>query len=157
MKFQKSSRHHKLTGYFGESLVLYWLSRHGFECALVDHTGIDIIARRPDSEEVMGISVKSRSRSAGTEATSLKIEKVEVLKVEQACHAFGCIPYWALVIDAGGVIQVFILSQEHLLTIYPGGNSIIAWQMSPRRLEQYRADPEIKRFEFRVQPGTWWE
>jgi len=32
---------------FGESLVLYWLSKHGFECAKVDHTGIDLIANNP--------------------------------------------------------------------------------------------------------------
>ncbi len=31
----------------GEPLVLYWLSKYGLECALVDHTGIDIIVRNP--------------------------------------------------------------------------------------------------------------
>jgi hypothetical protein len=44
MKINKSSGHAKITGDFGESLILYWLSKYGFECALVDHTGIDIIA-----------------------------------------------------------------------------------------------------------------
>jgi hypothetical protein len=48
MKLAKSSRHSKITGDFGESIVLYLLSRHGFECARVDHTGIDLIARRPN-------------------------------------------------------------------------------------------------------------
>jgi Holliday junction resolvase-like predicted endonuclease len=65
---QKSSRHSKITGNFGEALTLYWLSKRGFECADVDHTGIDLIARRPLSEEVLGISVNCRSRSEGTEA-----------------------------------------------------------------------------------------
>ena len=47
MRVNKSSRHTKITGDFGETLVLYWLSKYGFECAPVDHTGIDIIARNP--------------------------------------------------------------------------------------------------------------
>ena len=45
MKLNKCSRHSKIAGDFGETLILYWLSKYGFECALVDHTGIDIIAR----------------------------------------------------------------------------------------------------------------
>jgi len=67
MEVIKSSRHSKIRGDFAESLILYWLSKYGFECALVDHTGIDIIARNPHTNEVMGISVKSRSRNIGKE------------------------------------------------------------------------------------------
>ncbi len=63
----KSSRHSKITGDFAEGLVLYWLSKHGFESARVDHTGIDLIARNPSANELMGVSVKSRSRQVGTE------------------------------------------------------------------------------------------
>jgi hypothetical protein len=63
MKIQKSSRHSKITGDFAESLILYWLSKYGFESAKVDHTGIDLIARNTVTNEVMGISVKSRSRN----------------------------------------------------------------------------------------------
>ncbi len=39
MELSKSSRHSKITGDFAEHLVLYWLSKYGFECAKVDHTG----------------------------------------------------------------------------------------------------------------------
>ena len=62
MDILKSSRHSRITGDFGEALVLYWLSKYGFECARIDHTGIDLIARNPHMHELMGISVKSRSR-----------------------------------------------------------------------------------------------
>ncbi|MEW6067034.1 MAG: hypothetical protein AB1610_01865 [Nitrospirota bacterium] len=54
MKITKSSRHSKITGNFAESLILYWLSKYGFECAKVEHTGIDIIARKPNLNTVMG-------------------------------------------------------------------------------------------------------
>lgn len=57
VRISKSTRHAKITGDFGETLVLYWLSKYGFECAPVDHTGIDIIARNPHTQEVLGISV----------------------------------------------------------------------------------------------------
>ena len=67
MKINKGARHAKITGDFGESVIMYWLSKYGFECALVDHTEIDIIARNPHACEVMGISVKSRSRTEGSE------------------------------------------------------------------------------------------
>lgn len=59
MDITKSSRHSKIAGDFSESLVLYWLSKFRFECASVDNTGIDLIARNPYNGELMGISVKS--------------------------------------------------------------------------------------------------
>ena len=88
MDILKSTRHSKITGSFGEALVLYWLSKHGFECARVDHTGIDLIARNPHTGEFMGISVKSRSRSAGKEHTSVNISNDNFAKAEAACAAF---------------------------------------------------------------------
>ena len=73
LKIIKSSRHHKITGNFGEHFVLYWLSKYGFECAHVDHVGIDLIAKNPHTNERMGISVKTRSRAEGTEKTSVRL------------------------------------------------------------------------------------
>ena len=89
MKISKSTRHAKITGDFGEALVLYWLSKYGFECAPVDHTGIDIIARNPHTNEVMGISVKSRSRTEGPEEEYVSIPNdstVEVFCGVQLCR-----------------------------------------------------------------------
>jgi len=89
---EKSSRHAKITGDFGESVVLYWLSRSGFECARVDHTGIDLIAKRPRSEERLGISVKTRSRVPGTETDSVNIGQArDLARVVEACSAFQCV------------------------------------------------------------------
>lgn len=107
MRIQKSSRHSKITGDFGETLVLYLLSKTGFECALVDHTGIDIIARALKSKEVMGISVKSRSRTTGAEGTNITIRRDDMEKAQNACKAFRCRPYFAFVIDEKGLIRVF--------------------------------------------------
>src|SRR5258708_36213600 len=96
-RIDKSSRHSKITGDFAERLVLYWLSKYGFECAYIDHVGMDIIARNPHSPEVMGISVKSRSRNTGKEGTTLSVPVEHLQKLEKACEDFHCRPYLAIV------------------------------------------------------------
>ena len=106
----KSSRHSKIAGNFGEALVLYWLSKHGFECALVDHVGIDIIAAK-DGER-MGISVKCRTRMTKENARKgVLIKRDNFEKAEDACKDFGCKPYLAVVADhisVDGMLLVFI-------------------------------------------------
>ena len=155
MKLTKSSRHSKITGDFGESLVLYWLSKYGFECAMVDHTGIDLIARNPNNEKVLGISVKSRSRTGDTKSSSLNIGNANFEKAAKACEAFGCIPYFAIVIDAGDKITVFVLSMEELERIAPQGKSVSSWKMSPKYLEQYKNNPNIMMIELSHNTPRW--
>jgi Holliday junction resolvase-like predicted endonuclease len=157
MKITKSSRHSKITGNFSENLVLYWLSKYGFECATVDHIGIDIIARNPHTEEVMGISVKSRSRKEGTEGTYLGINNDNFDKIEKACKSFNCIPYFAIVVDEKDKIYGFILSMDKLLKLSPKGKKISAWKMTKKHIKSYYKDPKIKVFEFQHKTSTWWE
>ena len=153
---EKSSRHAKITGDFGEALVLYWLSRSGFECARVDHTGIDLIAKRPRSDERLGVSVKSRSRAPGTEADSVNIGRPEdFAKLAAACAAFQCVPYFAVVVDAGGRMSVFLLSKEHLEHLYPRRTGMTSWSMTPTRVKQYLADSSIRSLEFTVISEHW--
>jgi Holliday junction resolvase len=152
----KSSRHSKITGDFAEALVLYWLSKHGFECARVDHTGMDLIARNPQTNELMGISVKARSRSTGTEETHLKIENVNAEKLTAACDAFGCAPYVAIVVDAGTFIRCFITTLSHLRAL-SGTRKHIGLAMRPSDLVRYYDDPEIVIFQFESKTVRWWE
>ena len=156
MKINKSSRHSKITGNFAENLVLYLLSKSGFECANIDHTGIDIIARKPYTDEVMGISVKSRSRVEGKEGTSVTISKDNFDKIKKACEAFSCVPYFAVVVDEEGKIYCFILSMEKLLKIFSVGKTACDWKMNKKHIEQYYKDEEIKIFEFDYKDHHWW-
>jgi Holliday junction resolvase-like predicted endonuclease len=123
MKIKKSTRHAKIAGDFGEVLILYWLSKYGFECASVDHTGIDIIARNPHTQEIMGVSVKSRTRTEGAEEEYVSIPNENFAKAEAACKAFGCLPYFAIVVDAGDTVRGFLLPMSHLLELFPKGKT----------------------------------
>lgn len=156
MKIKKSTRHAKITGDFGQTLVLYWLSKYGFECALVDHTGIDIIARNPHTKEIMGISVKSRCRTEETEEEYVSIPNDNFQKAEAACDAFGCVPYFAIVVDAGDTIKGFLLPMKRLLTYFPKGKTASGWKMSRQHLEKYSRDSEIKTFVFTTKTTNWW-
>lgn len=157
MKVKKSSRHSKITGNFAENLVLYWLSKYNFECANVDHTGIDIIAKNPKTKELMGISVKSRSRKEGTEGSYLGINNKNFIKIKKACKAFGCVPYFAIVVDEKDKIYCFILSMEKLLRMFPERKTMAAWKMGDRYLKKYYRDKEIKIFEFSYKTHSWWK
>lgn len=154
MKIKKSPRHSKITGNFGENLILYWLSKYNFECANVDHTGIDIIAKNTHTKELMGISVKSRSRSEGTESESLTINNKNFDKARKACKSFGCVPYFAIVIDAKDKIYCFILSMKKLLRILPPKKNNLYWKMGKDSLGKYYKDSEIKMFEFTYNNNT---
>lgn len=139
----KSSRHQKITGDFAELLVLYWLSKSGYECARIDHTGIDIIAAAPDGTR-MGISVQGRSRKSGTEKSHVNLHEFEEARV--ACGPFGCVPYSAIVVDRAGTISCYLLSLGHLEKI-AGGNAPRTWPMSDKFLKGCHNDPKIARFE----------
>lgn len=157
MEINRSSRHAKIAGDFGETLVLYWLSKHGFECARVDHTGIDVIALNPHTHERMGISVKTRTRTVGRERRDVILALDEFEKVGEACAAFGCQPYFAIVVDASGIIRVFITPMARVLQLFPGRADGSGWRMSPSHLAKYDQDPEIMTFELQLKPGRWWK
>lgn len=157
LEINKSSRHPKIAGDFGESLVLYWLSKHGFECAKVDHTGIDLIAKNPHTNEVMGISVKSRTRAKGQENTSVNIvtKSGDFLKINAACEAFHCNPYFAIVVDSPDAVRVFIVSKPDLIEL-SGRKRNCYWRMSPHDLAQYAKHDRIRSFELQIKNGQWW-
>jgi Holliday junction resolvase len=155
MEVIKSSRHSKITGDFAEGLVLYWLSKHGFECARVDHTGLDLIARNPHTEELMGISVKARSRNTGTEETHIKIDRSNVPKLKAACTAFGCVPYFAIVVDAAAAIRCFVITLDYLVEL-SGKRQELGIGMRLKDIERYYADEQIIVFQFESKTLRWW-
>ncbi|MCY3020881.1 MAG: hypothetical protein NTW87_17835 [Planctomycetota bacterium] len=155
MDVNKSSRHAKITGDFGEALVLYWLSKYGFECARVDHTGIDLIARNPHTHEIMGISVKCRCRKEGTEGKSVNIAQHHIRNADEACNAFGCKLYFAIVVDAGDRIRVYMVPRKRMLALLSKSKTP-TWRMSEEYLDHYSREKQIQAFEFRTSTKRWW-
>jgi hypothetical protein len=151
----RSSRHSKISGNFGENTILYLLSKSGFECALIDHTGIDILARNPHTNELIGISVKSRSRVVQKRyAVGIKNDDLE--KADAACKSFGCKTYFAIVVDESDKIYCFLTSKDHLLKLFPNKKQGSLWKMSDNWLEKYRKDPAINMVQFSQETIRWW-
>jgi len=156
MHIDRSSRHALISGNFGEALVLYWLSKHGFECARVDHIGIDILAKNPHTKELMGISVKCRTRPKGKEKESVTIRESDLTNIEKACVAFGCKPYFAIVVDAAYVTRVFITSKESFLKLAPKKRNCY-WGMNDASLKRYTGDKMVMTFMLEAKATRWWE
>jgi len=149
-----SSRHKKIVGDFGEHLILYWLSKHGYECARIDHVGIDLIAVHPNSGERLGVSVKSRNKKTSVNVIE---NHGDLDKIRSACKAFGCEPYVAVVVDVDenreNKMYGFLTSLEYFLEKHPSNTK--AWSISAKMLKSYRTDPEVKMFECDYQNIRW--
>ena len=156
----KSSRHQKIIGQFGEHIVCNWLSRSGFEVAIVDHTGLDIIAYRLETKQRLGITVKSRTRRAGTEAESVNLFSTRHegrAKLMAACNAFGCEPWIAVYVEASNGGDIFLTSLAHYDEAYRGksGRENEDWKMGPNYRKHYEADPGVQHLRVRFDKTGW--
>ena len=159
MPILKSSRHQKIIGNFGENLIINWLSRSGFEVVLVDHTGIDIIAYHKNLKKRIGITVKSRTRSEGTEDTDVKIfsDKNDRQKVLDSCEAFGCEPWIGIYVEMFDSAVFYFLSLSHFETKYAlkPSNITASWKMRKREKEKYKVDHNVKTIEIQFKQENW--
>jgi len=158
----KSSRHQKIIGNFGEVLLCNWLSRSGFEVAVVDHTGIDLVAYNPNTGQRLGISVKSRTRRKGTETESVNIfsyqkGKNDRQKVQDACKAFACQPWIAIYVESSELADLFLLSLDHYDQKYSGkANRVVDdWKMGEKHRKSYESDPNVKHIRMDFSRSSW--
>lgn len=153
---KKSSRHSKIVGDFGEAIVLYWLSKYGYECARIDHTGIDLIAREPNGTRIMGISVKSRDPLEHRKNAQINLPADQFVKVRRACEAFGCVPYFAFVVETSDAIRGFLVPLEHLEAIAGGASGGMRyWRMRETDLGTYVHDDRIRSFTLTITSCSW--
>jgi len=162
MEIVKSTRHQKIIGNFGEALLCNWLSRSGFEVTIVDHTGIDVLAYNSQTRKRLGISVKSRTRIKGTEATSVNIlsyqkGKNDRQKVLDACKAFAAEPWIAIYVESTNFSDLFLLSLEHYDHKYRAKQkrAIDVWKMGQRYIERYKLDPEVRHIRMDYSGNSW--
>lgn len=156
----KSSRHQKIIGDFGENLVCNWLSRSGFEVALVDHTGIDVIAFK-EGVGRLGISIKSRTRLRKTESSSVNLFKKTVttddrVKIVQACNAFACEPWIGVYVETELGADLYLTSIDTYDKKYCTSNqSVDDWKMSTTFKDKYDQDTEVKHIHIDFKSISW--
>ena len=164
MEIIKSSRHQRIIGHFGEALLSNWLSRSGFEVTIVDHTGIDLVAYHPATNQRLGITVKSRTRPKGKEATAVNLlsyrkGKDDRRKVFDACAAFACEPWIAVYVETTVSADIYLTSLSNYDKRYRSRKNLTTdtWKMRPKDLLLYEADPKVKhiRVEFRADSWSW--
>ncbi len=100
--------------------------------------------------------MKSRCRTAGREEETVNVPADNFRKADLACKAFGCTPYFSIVVDAGDLVRGFILPMSRLLALCPPTPRGAYWKMSKQYLDRYANDPEVKTFELRTQAVRWW-
>ena len=151
----KSSRHSKILGNFGESLILNWLSRSGFEVALLDHTGIDVLAYSPETGRI-GISVKSRTRMKGTESSSVTIfQPPKRKKMLDACESFGCEPWIGVYVETLDHADLYLTSLKNYDKKYRGGAIGNYWKMARKYRDMYNEDEKVKHITLRFGTTNW--
>ena len=157
---EKSSRHSKIIGNFGEQLIGNWLSRSGFEVALVDHTGIDIIAFNKKWNKRIGITVKSRTRTEGKENDDVFVfreSKSERQKLLEACDAFACDPWIGVYVETSKFADIYLLSLEHYDKKYrlDPMNKTESWKMSEKNQREYEKDSDLKHIKIEFSLNNW--
>ncbi|MBM4294593.1 MAG: hypothetical protein FJ126_06760 [Deltaproteobacteria bacterium] len=162
MDINKSTRHGKVIGYFGENIICNWLSRSGFEVVIVDHTGVDIIAYNPSNKQRLGITVKSRTRNIGKEEKHVNIfsyqkGKNDRQKLLSACEAFSCEPWIAIYVETSKSADIYLTSLNNYDKKYRNkiGKALDDWKMKERHKEIYRDDPEVKHIRIEFQEVSW--
>jgi Holliday junction resolvase-like predicted endonuclease len=158
---EKSSRHQKIIGNMGEHLVCNWLSRSGFEVAIVDHTGIDLIAYDAKAKQRIGITAKSRTRNL-RETESVNVfnnRKNDRKKIRSVCKAFGCEPWIAIYVETKNYADLFMTSLTNYDAQYRTGErkAIDDWKMSPYWTKAYDEDPKVMHLHLRFEGGHWFE
>ncbi len=158
----KSTRHSYIIGKSGEYILCNWLSRSEFEVAIVDHTGLDIVAFNPKTEQRFGITVKSRTRVISKEADSVNIfsyrgHKNDRKRLLDACKAFECEPWIAVYVETLNSADLYLTSLDNYDNKYGGksGRVIDRWRMSSKYKALYQADKAVKHITANFNQDGW--
>jgi len=161
MSSDRSSRHSKIIGQFGEHLVCNFLSRSGFEATIVDHTGTDIIEYHEDSKARMGISVKSRTSKADCTARAVRLSKRKEEqdgfgKLRRACEWFGCKPWIAVYFEWDDCAKLYLTRLDHYKAMHvEEGKNASRWSMSEQRMSKLEADADVAYVELTFRKEHW--
>jgi hypothetical protein len=77
-------------------------------------------------------------------------------KLEIACAAFGCEPFFAIIIDEAEKIDAYLLSSVTLQELFPQRERVSSWKMTKEWREKYNQDARIMQFQLTTQTTCWW-
>jgi len=160
---KKSTRHNKIAGDFGEEIILYFLSKHGFEVISVDHTGIDLIGcNKNNNNQRIGISIKSRTRNSNHLNDNPLVKGNNYDKIKNACDFFMCDPWIGFCIDRvmqndKGEIRIILMSLSTLDEYQPNFKygKDINFSMSDKSIKKYEKDNNIYNLVFDYKLLNW--
>ncbi len=142
LQIAKSSRHSRIAGAFGEALLLYSLSKRGYEVCSLDHTGIDLLAYHPKSRRRLGISVKCRTRVPGSETEGVYIRAKEFRLIENACRAYAARPFLGIVLDRHRQIEAHLVSLAKAIKVNRRAKTLLNFKVGAKQIRRYRAAPD---------------
>lgn len=138
---EKSSRHARIAGDFGEAFLLYWLSRSGYEVCRVDHTGIDLLVYHSRTRHRLGISVKCRTRLPGSEAEGVSVTAAELPRIRASCKAYAAEPFLGIVVDRSDAIEAHLVSLATARVVNGVGKKVLNFKLGKSQVERYKASP----------------
>ncbi|WP_075039542.1 hypothetical protein [Anoxybacillus sp. MB8] len=148
----KSKRHAKITGDFGEYFVLYLLSKNSFECARIDYVGIDLYAKSNKTGKTIGVSVKTKTLNPKKPTQGIEIDSIE--RAKEACDVFGIEPYLAVVFDQGKYMTVIMFPVDKIDEFCSTSKTKIRLDLKPQALDKYKNHPEVYYMRLRIEDNT---
>ena len=124
------------------------------------------MAYNPLTKQRLGITVKSRTRTLGTEETSVNIfsyrkAKNDRQKLLDACKVFACEPWIAVYVETSESADLYLTSLKNYDDKYRGGEgkAIDTWKMTKKHKARYEEDPDVKhiRIEFHAKNWDWYQ
>jgi len=152
------------SGEFGESLIRLGLSRAGWLLVLPCRgVAIDVLAVAPSSRR-LGISVKCRDRVTRNphESTTIFREKPgkrsagdEISRFRGICVLLEAEPWIAVVTITPEFCYAHLTSLQNYEEKYDSGSRNKQWNMTPKWLARYAADPAVLGDKELGKPGIW--
>ena len=149
MSKSNPSRAPKQLGDFGEALVNYDFIRKGYQVAVVDHVGADLICIKKESEKRYkryAVSVKTRWFKPGsTESKMFNIENNHLEKLEDFSEWFNLEPLFSLLVclSDSQKLVLFTLKVSDIGKICNKTQSGYSLKFSDKYIEQLKNDPRV--------------
>ncbi len=138
------SRAAKQIGDFGEALVNYDFIRKGYEVAIVDHVGADLICSKNGTR--YAVSVKTRwFKNASKESRMYNIKGDHLDKLSHFSHSFGMEPLFSLLacISDDRKLILFTLRTKNIAELCTKTKHGYSFKFSNKHIENLEKNPNI--------------